>query len=48
LEDEKVELTRQLHDNSDEDSYRDWDDQIAHWKATLAGIQAVIAKEKLR
>ena len=48
LEGEKVESIAELHNEHDEDFYKDWDDQIAHWKATLTDIQKVITKYGLR
>jgi hypothetical protein len=47
LEEEKAAMIEQLDDN-DEDLFKDCDDQIAHWKATLADIQTVIDREGLR
>jgi hypothetical protein len=47
LEEEKAALTRHIGDN-DEDVFKDCDDQIAHWKATLADILTVIDREGLR
>ncbi len=48
LEDEKADIVSQLHNENAEDFYQDWDDQIAHWKATLAEIRTVIDREGLR
>jgi len=48
LEGEKVEIIAELHNEHDEDVYKDWDDQIAHWKATLTDIQKVITRYRLR
>jgi uncharacterized protein (UPF0335 family) len=47
LEEEKAALTRQI-EGDDEDLFKDCDDQIAHWKATLADILTVIDREGLR
>jgi hypothetical protein len=47
LEEEKAAMIEQLEDD-DEDLFKDCDDQIAHWKATLADIQTVIDREGLR
>jgi hypothetical protein len=47
LEEEKAEMIEQLEDDSDY-LFKDSDDQIAHWKATLVDIQAVIDREGLR
>ena len=48
LEGDRAELINELGNREDEDSHKDWDDQIAHWKATLAAIQTVIKREHLR
>jgi hypothetical protein len=48
LEEEKAEIDGALHNEHDEGFYRDWDEQIAHWKATLADIQTVIDREGFR
>jgi hypothetical protein len=48
LEGDKAELFGQLHNGDDVDFYRDLNDQIAHWKATLGDIQEVIDRENLR
>jgi hypothetical protein len=48
LEEEKAEIGGTLQNEHDEEFYRDWDDQIAHWKATLADIQTVIDRERFR
>ncbi len=47
LEEEKAEMIKQLEDD-DEELFKDCDDQIAHWKATLADILTVIDREGLR
>lgn len=47
LEEEKAALIRQV-DGDDEELFKDCDDQIAHWKATLADILTVIEREGLR
>jgi hypothetical protein len=47
LEEEKAALIREL-EGDDEDLFKDCDDQIAHWKATLADILTVIEREALR
>jgi hypothetical protein len=47
LEEEKAALTRHIGDDNEE-LFKDCDDQIAHWKATLADILAVIDREGLR
>lgn len=47
LGEEKAQMIEQLEDD-DEDLFKDCDDQIAHWKATLADIQTVIDREGLR
>ena len=47
LEEEKAEMIEQLEDD-DEALFKDCDDQIAHWKATLADILTVIDREGLR
>jgi tRNA A22 N-methylase len=48
LEEDKAEIGGTLHNERDEEFYRDWDDQIEHWKATLADIQSVIEREGFR
>jgi hypothetical protein len=48
LEEDKAELIKQLDNLENRDFCRDWDDQIAHWKATLVVIQDVIKRERLR
>jgi hypothetical protein len=48
LEEEKAEIDGTLQNEYDEEFYRDWADQIAHWKATLADIQTVIDRERFR
>ena len=47
LEEEKATLVKQGGDDA-EDLFKDVDDQINHWNATLADIQAVIDRERLR
>lgn len=47
LEEEKAAMIEQLEDDN-EDLFKDCDDQIAHWKATLADILTVIDREGLR
>ena len=47
LEEDKAALIGQL-EGDDEDLFKDCDDQIAHWKATLADILTVIEREGLR
>jgi hypothetical protein len=47
LEEEKAEMIERLEDD-DEDLFKDYEDQIAHWKVTLADIQTVIDREGLR
>lgn len=47
LEEEKAALTRQI-EGDDKELFNDCDDQIAHWKATLADILTVIDREGLR
>jgi hypothetical protein len=47
LEEEKAAMIEQLEDD-DDDLFKDCDDQIAHWKATLADILTVIDREGLR
>ncbi len=48
LEEDKAELINELDNRENEQFYRDWDDQIAHWKATLIVIQSVIERDRLR
>ncbi len=48
LEEDKAELIKQLDNLENRDFYRDRDDQIAHWKATLVVIRNVIERERLR
>jgi hypothetical protein len=48
LEEDEAELINELSNRENEDSCKDWDDQIAHWKVTLAAIQSVIKREHLR
>ncbi len=48
LEEDKAEMTARLQDEDDGELCRDWDDQIAHWKVTLADIRTVIDREGLR
>ena len=47
LEEERAAMIEQLEDDN-EDLFKDCDDQIAHWKATLADILTVIDREGLR
>lgn len=47
LEEEKAAMIKHLEDDGEE-LFRDCDDQIAHWKATLADILTVINREGLR
>lgn len=47
LGEEKAQMIEWLEDD-DDDLFKDCDDQIAHWKATLADIQTVIDREGLR
>ena len=47
LEEEKAAMIEQPEDDN-EDLFKDCDDQIAHWKATLADILTVIDREGLR
>jgi hypothetical protein len=47
LGEEKAAMIKQL-EGDDEDLFKDCDDQIAHWKATLADILTVIDREGLR
>ena len=47
MEEEKAAMIEALEDDDDE-LFKDCDDQIAHWKATLADIQVVIDREGLR
>ena len=48
LEEDKAGLINELDSRVDNDPYNDWDDQVAHWKATLAVIQSVIERDRLR
>lgn len=47
LGEEKAAMIEQLEDDN-EDLFKDCDDQIAHWTATLADILTVIDREGLR
>lgn len=46
LEEEKASIA--TFSSHDEDLFKDLDDQIAHWKATLADILTVIDREGFR